>query len=168
MLLLAALASDPARAYRPRIYPLASIITVSDWIAAGEASSLDPARERLVITLAKPLKGKAPLPRLTLTARGDPGKELRLRVRRGQRFLLFGSSRSPAQMLGFTEGTWFLSEPSGPEWKVVSLRPEMARTWTGSSAALIRLVGDVLAGKATAPAPNLRTKPALGPVLNKS
>ena len=47
------------------------------------------------------------------------------------------------------------------------MHPDMTRTWTGTTAGLEKLVADVVAGKATAPAPDPKAKPSLGPLVVK-
>lgn len=160
---LSLLAVGPTAAVVARVYPLAQIIASSDWIASAKVS---PSPDRLALTLA-PLKGTLPAGRTTLLVAGKAGKDLRERVARGQTMVLFASRARGGVLLGFSEGTWLRGEKAGASWKLTALHPEMARTWTGSSAALVGLVRNVLSGKTTAPLPALKRKPSLGPIIRR-
>lgn len=166
-MLVAALAlATAAGAVVARVYPLGQVIQGSDWIASGQALAPDRAHGRLGLAL-QPLKGTPPGARLALSGTGATAKQLLDRVGKGQAFVLFGSDQGGGMLFGFTNGTWLKAKRSGAGWALVSLHPEMARTWTGSSADLARLVREVQDGKATAPGPDPRVKPSLGPLVKR-
>jgi hypothetical protein len=155
-----------AEALVARIYPLAQVIEGSDWIASGAANPVGATPGRFAVR-GKVSKGKVASSLLLIDAAGPAGKPLRERVRPGQRVVLFGNEGRGGLLFGFTEGTWFRAKRAGSAWSVTSMHPDMTRTWNGTSMALEKVVGDVLAGRAGAPAPDPKAKPALGPVVKK-
>ena len=146
-------AAAPAAAVVARVYPLSQVIGSSDWIAAG--TSTGQLRLRL-----RPLKGE-PGPSAVLRPAAALSKTHARRIAAGRSFVLFGSRSRGGLLFGFTDGAWFQAKKTGAHWSVVSVHPEMSRTWTGASADLTRIVTEVLAGKREAPAPNPKAKPSL-------
>ena len=55
----------------------------------------------------------------------------------------------------------------GVRWSFAHLEPYLQRTYKGTTAAMTKVVRDVLAGKAKAPPPDRKGKPGLGPEVKK-
>ncbi|MES4793420.1 MAG: hypothetical protein C4321_10980 [Chloroflexota bacterium] len=159
-----AVTAGPARSARsPEAPSLGEIIHSSDWIATGTVRSADPAG--YVALMLRPLCGRLSSPETGVATRTEPGMLFLKRVRAGQPIILFGMNRRGLTPLGYTNGTWFRIQPYGKQWTLVSVHPELARSWNGPTPRLVEIVRKVRAGKAVAPPPDSHIRPSLGPVL---
>ncbi len=149
----------PARAVNSRLYPLEQIIRMSLWIGVG------PGEIKSGELVVEPSALKGAVTELRMKLAPAAATTLMPRVAKGQPFVLFGGKTGV--LFGFTNGTWFQAARTGAAWSVAATRPDLARTYTGTSDALAGLVRDVLAGRAHAPEPNPKAGPLLGPIVTK-
>lgn len=154
----------PARGMAQRVYPLGEMLRISQAVVRGQVVARDDKNLRLAFAMREPLKGDVPFRWMDVDLRPGgwvgPGELLR-RVAPGLPVLLFASRiRERWVVLVFTEGTWFqVSAPDAKNanrlaWTLTRGDPLLRRTFAGTTSALEKIVGDVVAGRAKAPDPN--------------
>jgi len=168
LLLPAAALSLPAAAVIQRLYPLGDVVRDADVIAVATVARRDARAHVVEVRHAADLKGKAGWSRTRFRLSGGDNRAqlpvLEKRLAPGRTVVLLGKPKR--FMLGYVDGTWFrLAEPGDPKpepWQFVHLELYLRRTYRGTSAELRRVVTDVLAGRAAAPAPDPTAKPGYG------
>jgi outer membrane protein assembly factor BamB len=174
------LATTPAGAVIARPTPLQGVLEATPVIFMARVESLDSSRPAMTLVAGEALKGKVSLARVPVTLRGDTTArragqvpQLLKRLAPGLPLVVFVSSQRDRSCTAFayTNGTWFqmtgTQTADGPRWSLTHCEPCLRSTFKGPTADLRQVIIDVLAGKARAPALDLKEKPGLGPEVEK-
>ena len=178
--LLAVAAPAPAILNNP--IKLQDIIDKLPSIFLAEVDAVDADNATAVFVPKDDLKGKAEFARLPVNLKdgitaaakkADHTKVLLERLAKGRKLVLFVKKDGDNYSAwGFVEGTWFqLSGTADKDdkqkvrWALLNCEPALRGTFKGTTEELRALVADVVAGKAKAPAPDLKEKPGFGPTV---
>ncbi len=172
----ALLAVGPAPAVIEVLMPLEDVIQKqSTFVFTAKVDKIDPDKPGVVMTIGATLKGKVPITRLPINLTGDAyakkrdhTAQLLKRLAPKQEIVVFVLAQGKQYIgLAYTNGTWFQliapEEGDKPVWSFTHCEPYLRRTFTGTTAEMQRAVADSVAGKKTAPPPNAKEKPGLGP-----
>jgi outer membrane protein assembly factor BamB len=167
----------PALFDRP--VPLSSVLSGSTFILTAKVEKVDARRPAMVLAVDRHLKGKSGFTKLAVLLEGDKiaarAKDrpaLLKRVAPKVPLVLFVSRKGKEYIaFAYTNGTWFrisgIKADGVIGWRFNHCEPYLRGTYKGTTAALVKLVKAVLAGKAKPPAVNEKEKPGLGPELPK-
>ncbi len=155
---------------------LAAKLKDTHYIVVTKVDKLLPERPALVLTVEEDLKGKFPLRRLPINAKGDADAEklghipkLMKRLAPGLPVVLLVNHRGKFyNTFAFTNGTWFFlqGQQVGPDevaWSLLHGEPNLRQAYAGTTDQFRKLLMDVLAGKAEPPAMNPKEEPGFGP-----
>ncbi len=182
LVLLAVAAPAPAILNNP--IKLQDIIDKLPTIFLAEVDAVDADNATAVFVPKEDLKGKAEFARLPVNLKdgitapakkADHTKVLLERLAKGRKLVLFVKKDGDSYSAwGFVEGTWFqLSGTADKDdkkvvrWALLNCEPALRGTFKGTTEELRKLVADVVAGKAKAPAPDLKEKPGFGPTVEE-
>jgi outer membrane protein assembly factor BamB len=169
------LLATPAGALITRLTALQDMLAEATVTVVVKVESLDEKRPAMMLVVEETLKGKPEWKKLPVLLKGDARAtklkeqpQLLKRLVAGQKLVLFVSKlESDYAAFAYTEGTWFSLSATMVEKEVrgqfTHLEPYLRRTYKGTTAEMIALIKDVLAGKRKPPAPNDKEKPGLGP-----
>jgi len=179
-LALLVLAVSRAPAVIEVLMPLEDVIQKqSTFIFTAKVEKIDPDKPGVVMTIGDTLKGKVPLARLPINLTGDAyakkrdhTAQLLKRLAPKQEVVVFVKVESKQYIaLAYANGTWFQliapEEGDKPVWSFTHCEPYLRRTFKGTTAEMQQAVADSVAGKKTAPAPNPKEKPGLGPEVQE-
>jgi outer membrane protein assembly factor BamB len=179
-LLALLLLSVPAFGVIIRLTPMADLLKDSTFIAEATVDTLDAKRPAMMLKLGKSLKGKPEFAKMPVLINGDAGAKKRKevpqlleRVSEKMQLVVFAVKRGKGWLgFGYTNGTWFAMSGQVVEgevrWTFDHLEPYLQRTYKGTTAEMIKLIGDVQAGKRKPPPPDAKGKPGLGPKATKT
>jgi outer membrane protein assembly factor BamB len=165
----------PAQAVIMRLLPLAGLLKDANHVCVVKVEKLDPGRPAMVLTVEADLKDKLPLRRLPINLQGDreakkfkQTPQMLRRLARDLPLVLFLMRKGEGYVgFGYTNGTWFqlLGQKDGDavRWSFTHAEPYLRRTFRGTTSEMRKTVEGVLAGKLTAPSPDPRAEPGLGP-----
>jgi hypothetical protein len=186
------------RAVYPEKYPLRNLLSDAKFVVEAKVARADAEKKRLVVEVARDLKGKLPFRRLNVnlaagegTAKPEDAKkqdepdQVLRRVKDGTPLVVFGfRDEKGFKFLAFTEGTWFSVEsrtppPAKGEPQAAdpppaavcgfdACWPKLRRTYAGSTKDFLALLAEVIAGKREAPPVNDKEPPGLGPELPRT
>ena len=162
--------------------PLSHLLTDSDCIAVAKIARINEAKTIAVIEVSTAIKGKLPSNRFSVdltSDKSDATKQFLARIAVDTPLVLFlteisrdGKEKEKTAnftCLTYTNGTWSQisgeKTPNGIRWKFVHHEIYLRRTFKGTTEELQKVVIEVLAGKAKAPALDNKEKPGLGPEL---
>ena len=172
--LAALLLTHEAVAFIQKLFPLQEFIDDSDFLFTAKVERVDPDKPSAVLVLGEHLKGKAPFTRIPINLTGDKQKHTPQLLKRiaPDLPLVVGVKKQDDgkfMLLAFTNGTWFqvLGQTDGDQtrWAFTHCEIYLRRTFKGTTAELQKIVSDVLAGKAKAPAANPKEPPGFGPPI---
>lgn len=152
---------------------LATMIESSDQILLAKVTNWQPDKPVAVLTVEKSLKGETAFDRLAVRLDGEKQAETRqllARLAADVPVAIF-VTESKGQFVGlaYTNGTWFqlIGKPADGRvvWQFTHIEPYLRRTYRGTTAELLQLLPDVVAGKVKAPPLDPRVKPGIGPPL---
>ena len=167
----------------PAVYPLRplalkEVLEECPLIFTVRVESVDERGPQAVVVAGDDLKGKAPFRRLTIDLTGDEWAkkeghtpQLLRRIAPELPLVLFAVPKSQHVLLvGYTNGTWFQAlgrEDRDGKWTgtFAHLEPNLRRTFKGTTAELIQVLGDGLAGRKPLPAADAKESPGLGPEI---
>jgi hypothetical protein len=167
----------------PAVYPLRpvalkEVLEECPLIFTARVESVDERGPQAVVVAGDDLKGKAPFRRLTVNLAGDEQakkeghtQQLLKRIAPELPLVLFAVPRSQHVLLvGYTNGTWFQAvgrEDRDGKWSgaFTHLEPNFHRTFKGTTAELIQVLTDGLAGRKRLPAADAKEPPGLGPEI---
>jgi outer membrane protein assembly factor BamB len=169
--------SPTVQAVITRLTPLAEVLETERFIFVAQAVRIEADKPAVVFAVVRTLKGEPPFERLAVNMTGDEeakkfndSKTIMERLDTRRAVIFFVNKRNKRyQAMAFVEGTWFslqgFEEDSGRtvRWAFLHGEPFLRRTFAGTSAELIRVIEDGLAGRAAPPPPNEKMKPGYGP-----
>ncbi len=183
-LLAVVVLAAPAPAILNNPIKLQDIIDKLPTIFLAEVDAVDADNATAVFVPKDDLKGKAEFARIPVNLKdgitapakkADHTKVLLDRLAKGRKLVLFVKKDGDNYSAwGFVEGTWFqLSGTADKDdkktvrWALLNCEPALRGTFKGTTEELRKLVADVVAGKAKAPAPDLKEKPGFGPTVEE-
>lgn len=155
---------------------LADVIATSDQVLLAKVTTWQPEKPAAVLTVEKNLKGEKAFDRLAVRLNGEKEaetKQLLARLGADAPVALF-ITESKGQYVGvaFTNGTWFQLVGKQADgrivWQFTHVEPYLRRTYRGTTAELMQLLPEVIAGKVKAPPLDPKAKPGLGPTLEEA
>lgn len=158
------LAAGLAQAYIERLYSLKEVMDESSHIYVGRIERIDEKRRFILGKVERALKGKADFGVVKMNIGVGPkdhGDYIFSALREGQPFIIYAkrNNRDIASCVHAGD-IWFqlfaTAEPKLDEtwWRMTHVEILMGRTFNGPTADLIRITGDVAAGRATPPRPD--------------
>jgi outer membrane protein assembly factor BamB len=163
---------------------LSAFMKEADHILVAKIESLNAEKGTIVLTVDGDLKGKLESRRLNVAIRpdqdaikGDHIPQLLKRLAPGLPLVLFitrDKEVAPAKEVvkcnAFTNGTWmqllgFPTEKDRFVWTLTHGEPFLRKMYKGTTAEMVTLLKDVLAGKAKAPELDKTVEPGFGPEL---
>lgn len=156
------LAASPAFGFIERIYTLEEVLKESTHVLVGKVTEVDAKKQTAVARIERPLKGKKDFANVQMNLSLGPADQrgyLMTKVKKGQPIILFYKleERNIACCV-HTGDTWFqlfaTDEPQSRDkvwWRFSHLEIYLGRTFNGTTPGLIKLTGDVLAGRVKPP-----------------
>jgi hypothetical protein len=166
----------PALAVIERPLKLATMIESSDQILLAKVTTWQPDKPGAVLTVERSLKGERAFERLAVRLNGEKEAETgQLLARLGVDVplaLFVTESEGKYVGLAYTNGTWFQlvgKQADGRTvWQFTHVEPYLRRTYQGTTAELMQLLPEVIAGKVKAPPLDPKAKPGIGPPLEEA
>jgi outer membrane protein assembly factor BamB len=183
-LLAVLLLAAPAAAILNAPIKLQDIIDKLPSIFVAEVDAVDADKATAVFVPKDDLKGKAEFARIPVNLKdgitaaakkADHTKVILERLAKGRKLILFVKKDGDSYSAwGFVEGTWFQlagtadkDDTKTVRWAFLNCEPALRGTFKGTTDELRAVVADVVAGKAKAPAPDLKEKPGFGPTVEE-
>lgn len=156
-----ALAAMPAEPYIEQVYPLQQFMAESEVIATGVVDRMDERNKTAVVRIEKSLKGKCAYPeiKMNLSAGQDwhPQVVMRHMVKGAPAVMFYNAERRGEIYINRFFMQLYGDAAAAPErtwWTFTHIEIRCNRTFNGPAPELAKLVADVVAGKAKAPAPD--------------
>jgi len=162
--LLVLLVGRGAHAFIERLYSLKEVLDESSHIYVGRIEKVDATRRLALARVQRALKGNADFQVIKMhlgVGPADHAAYLLSAIREGEPVIVFAKRdhRDIASCVHAGD-TWFqlfaTAEPKLDDtwWRMSHVEIAMGRTFNGTTAELVRLTGDILAGRAASPKPN--------------
>jgi outer membrane protein assembly factor BamB len=175
------LVASPAPAVIMKLTHLSEVLEGDDYIFIATVDKLDPDKPLAVFKVEKKLKGEVSFERIPVNMTGNEEakkhgdtKTIFDRLDSTRKVIFFVSKRGKKyNAKAFVEGSWFSVQGTEDEtdkvvrWAFQSGEPFLRRTFKGTSAELVKVVEDGLAGKAKPPLANDKEKEGYGPAVEK-
>ncbi|HUT35910.1 MAG TPA: VCBS repeat-containing protein [Planctomycetota bacterium] len=162
--LLAVLLSGSAHAFIMRLYSLKEVLDESNQIYVGRLTKVDAAKRIAAAQVERVLKGKKDFELVKINlgiGPGDHAAYLLNVLKEGEPVIIYAKrERNDIASCVHAGDTWFQlfataePNPANTWWRMTHVEIAMGRTFNGTTADLIKLTGDVVAGRAAPPKPN--------------
>lgn len=164
------LAAPDAPGFIEVLYPLSGVLKECTHIQVGHIEKVDPKAKVVVVRIERSLEGPKDYSVVNMNIGVGPGPHAEFLMERLQTkapvLIFYKLEGTSIACLVHAGDTWFqlfaTDEPKNRDrvwWRMSHVELKMPRTFAGSTADFIRLVDDVLTGRAEAPAPNPAAPP---------
>ncbi len=175
------LAVSPAAAVIMKLTHLSEVLEGDDFIFVATVDKVDPDKPLAVFKVEKKLKGEVKFERIPVNMTGNDEskkandtKTIFDRLDPSRKVVFFISKRGKKYNAKvFVEGSWFSVQGTEDEtdktvrWAFQNGEPFLRRTFKGTSAELVKVCEDGLAGKAKPPLADDKEKEGYGPAVEK-